>query len=80
MIKFYRYFSSTPVEPTSFNSIWYNLMSESTSGFSCETQFEADMLNYIIERDSEGVVNKPGHYFWTEKRGYINDEDVEDCE
>ena len=79
MIKFYR-FSSTPIEPTSFNSIRAHLMSESTSGFSCETQFEADMLNYIIRMESEGAVNKPGHYFWADEKGYINEKDIEDCE
>ena len=80
MIKIYRYFSSAPVEPTSFNSIRANLMSGSTSGFSCETQFEADMLNYIIQMESVGAVNKPGHYIWTDEKGYINEKDVEDCE
>ena len=78
MIKIYRYLSSAPVEPTSFNSIWANLMSGSTSGFSCETQFEADMLNYIIENESYGKVNKPGTYWWVnDEEGYINEEDID---
>ena len=78
MIKIYRYLSSAPVEPTSFNSIRANLMSGSTSGFSCETQFEADMLNYIIQMESYGEVKKPGTYWWiNDKEGYINEEDID---
>ena len=78
MIKIYRYFSSAPVEPTSFNSIRANLMSGSTSGFTCDTQFEADMLNYIINNESYGEVDRPGTYWWmNDEKGYINEEDID---
>lgn len=47
-------------------------------GFSCDTQFEADMLNYIIKNESYGEVYKPGKYWWVnDEDGYILEEDID---
>ena len=49
-----------------------------TTGFTCDTQFEADMLNYIIKNESYGEVDRPGTYWWVNnKKGYINKEDID---
>lgn len=46
--------------------------------FSCDTQFEADMLNYIINNESYGEVYKPGTYWWIDdEKGYILGDDIE---
>ena len=62
---------------TNFNNIIEYILHSKTEGFTCDTQFEADMLNYIIKNESYGEVDKPGTYWWTYKEGYINEEDID---
>ena len=66
---------------TNFNNIIKYILHAKTAGFTCDTQFEADMLNYVIKNESYGEVNKPGTYWWVmndeEEYGYINEEDID---
>ena len=63
---------------TNFNDIIKYILHRQTAGFSCNTQFEADMLNYIIKNESYGEVNKPGTYWWVkDEEEYINEEDID---
>ena len=63
---------------TNFNNIIKYILHSKTAGFICDTQFEADMLNYIIKNESYGEVNKPGIYWWmNDEEGYINEEDID---
>ena len=66
---------------TNFNNIIKYILHPKTIGFTCDTQFEADMLNYIIKNDSFGKVDRPGTYWWVmndeEENGYINEEDID---
>lgn len=54
---------------TNFNDIVKYILHDKTTGFSCDTQFEADMLNYIIQNESYGEIREPGRYWWDD---YIN--------
>lgn len=54
---------------TNFNDIVKYILHDKTTGFSCDTQFEADMLNYIIQNESYGEICEPGRYWWDD---YIN--------
>ena len=63
---------------TDFNNIIKYILHSNTAGFTCDTQFEADMLNYIIKNESYGEVDKPGTYWWVnDEEGYLNDEDID---
>ena len=63
---------------TNFNDIIKYILHRQTAGFSCDTQFEADMLNYIIKNESYGEVDRPGTYRWVnDEEGYINEEDID---
>lgn len=63
---------------TNFNDIIKYILRFQTTGFTCDTQFEADMLNYIIKNESYGEVDKPGTYWWVnDKEGYINEENID---
>ena len=63
---------------TNFNNIIKYIRHAKTAGFTCDTQFEADMLNYIIKNESYGEVDKPGTYLWVnDEEGYINEEDID---
>ena len=63
---------------TDFNNIIKYILHSKTEGFTCSTQFEADMLNYIIKNESYGEVDKPGTYWWVnDEEGYINEEDID---
>lgn len=80
MIEFFNHERiSKPV--TNFNDIIKYVLHPKTTGFTCDTQFEADMLNYIIKNESFGEVDRPGAYWWVmndeEEYGYINEEDID---
>lgn len=77
MIKFFN--SEVNDKPiTNFNNVIKYILHSQTTGFTCDTQFEADMLNYIIKNESYGEVNKPGTYWWVnDEEGYINEEDID---
>lgn len=63
---------------TNFNDIIKYILHPRTTGFTCGTQFEADMLNYIIKNESYGEVDRPGTYWWVnDEEGYINEEDID---
>ena len=63
---------------TNFNDIIKYVLHSQTTGFTCDTQFEADMLNYIIKNESYGEVDRPGIYRWAnDEKGYINEEDID---
>lgn len=66
---------------TNFNDIIKYVLHPQTIGFTCDTQFEADMLDYIIKNESFGEVDRPGTYWWVtndeEEYGYINEEDID---
>lgn len=63
---------------TDFNNIIKYILHPKTAGFYCGTQFEADMLNYIIKNESYGEVDRPETYRWTYDEGeYINEEDID---
>ena len=63
---------------TNFNDIIKYVLHSQTTGFTCGTQFEADMLNYIIKNESYGEVDRPGTYWWVnDEEGYINEEDID---
>ena len=63
---------------TNFNDIIKYVLHRQTTGFTCDTQFEADMLNYIIKNESYGEVDRPGTYLWVkDEEGYINEEDID---
>lgn len=63
---------------TDFNNIIKYILHSETFGFTCSTQFEADMLNYIIKNESYGEVDKPGTYWWVnDAEGYINEENID---
>ena len=65
---------------TNFNDIIKYVLHSKTTGFTCDTQFEADMLNYIIKNESSGKVDRPGTYRWrwvNDEEGYINEEDID---
>ena len=63
---------------TNFNDIIKYILHPKTTGFTCDTQFEADMLNYIIKNESYGEVDKPGTYWWVNDEGeYINEKDID---
>lgn len=63
---------------TDFNDIAKYILHAKTTGFICDTQFEADMLNYIIKNESYGEVDRPGTYLWVnDEEGYINEEDID---
>ena len=63
---------------TNFNDIIKYILHSKTAGFICDTQFEADMLNYIIKNESYGEVDRPGTYRWVnDEEGYINEEDID---
>lgn len=63
---------------TNFNDIIKYVLHSQTTGFTCDTQFEADMLNYIIKNESYGEVDRPGTYWWVnDEEGYINEEDID---
>lgn len=77
MIKFFNpEVADKPI--TNFNDIIKYILHSQTAGFSCDTQFEADMLNYIIHHDSFGdEVYKPGKYWWADGSGYTHEDDIE---
>ena len=77
MIQFFNHeVNDKPV--TNFNDIIKYILHRKTAGFSCDTQFEADMLNYIIKNESYGEVDRPGTYWWVnDEEGYINEEDID---
>ena len=80
MIRFFNHERrSKPV--TNFNDIIKYILRPKTAGFICDTQFEADMLNYIIKNESFGEVDRPGTYWWVmndeKEYGYINEEDID---
>lgn len=54
---------------TNFNDIIKYILHPKTTGLYCGTQFEADMLNYIIQNESYGEIHEPGRYWWDD---YIN--------
>lgn len=63
---------------TNFNDIIKYILHSKTVGFICDTQSEADMLNYIIKNESYGEVDRPGTYWWmNDEEGYINEEDID---
>lgn len=63
---------------TNFNDIVKYILHDKTTGFSCDTQFEADMLNYIIQHESYGEVYKPGRYWWVnDEEGYTHEDDMD---
>lgn len=63
---------------THFNDIIKYILHSQTAGFSCDTQFEADMLNYIIQNETYGEVHKPGTYWWVnDEEGYILEDDID---
>lgn len=62
---------------TNFNDIIKYILHSKTAGFTCDTQFEANMLNYIIKNESYGGIGKPGTYWWVKDEGYINEEDID---
>lgn len=63
---------------TNFNDIIKYVLHSQTTGFTCDTQFEADMLNYIIKNESYGEVDRPGTYWWeNDEKGYVNEEDID---
>ena len=67
---------SKPV--TNFNDIIKYILHSKTAGFICDTQLEADMLNYIIKNESYGEVKKPRIYWWANDEGeYINEKDID---
>ena len=66
---------------TNFNDIIKYILHPQTTGFTCETQFEADMLNYIIKNEAYEEINRPGTYWWVnDEEGYVNEEDIDDRE
>lgn len=77
MIQFYNHeVSGEPI--TNFNDIIKYILHDKTAGFSCGTQFEADMLNYIIKNESYGEVHKPGTYWWVnDKHKYTLEDDID---
>lgn len=66
-------------KPTAdFNDIIKYIFHSNTAGFTCDTQFEADMFNYIIKNESYGEVDRPGTYWWeNDEEWYINEEDID---
>ena len=63
---------------TDFNDIVKYIFHPETTGFICDTQFEADMLNYIIKNEAYEEIDKPGTYWWVnDEEGYINEEDID---
>ena len=76
MIRFFNHeVMSKPV--TNFNDIIKYILRRETAGFSCDTQFEADMLNYIIQNETYGEVHKPGTYWWVnDEERYILEDDI----
>ena len=63
---------------TNFNDIIKYVFHPETTGFTCDTQFEADMLNYIIKNEAYEEVDRPGIYWWAnDEEGYINEEDID---
>ena len=63
---------------TNFNDIIKYILHRQTAGFSCDTQFEADMLNYIIQNETYGEVHKPGTYWWVDdEERYILEDDID---
>ena len=63
---------------TNFNDIIKYILYAKTAGFSCDTQFEADMLNYIIQNETYGEVHKPGTYWWVDdEERYILEDDID---
>ena len=76
MIRFFNHeVMSKPV--TNFNDIIKYIFHPETTGFTCDTQFEADMLNYIIKNEAYEEVDRPGTYRWTHEEGYINEENID---
>lgn len=77
MIRFFN--SEVDDKPiTDFNDIIKYILNGKTAGFSCDTQFEANMLNYIIENETYGEVHKPGTYWWVnDEEGYILEDDID---
>lgn len=77
MIRFFNHERiSKPI--TNFNDIIKYVLHSQTTGFTCDTQFEADMLNYIIKNESYGEVDKPGTYWGAnDEEGYINEENID---
>ena len=49
---------------TNFNDIIKYVLHPKTAGFTCDTQFEVDMLNYIIQNESHGEVDRLGTSRW----------------
>ena len=63
---------------TNFNDIIKYVFHPETTGFTCDTQFEADMLNYIIKNEAYEEVDRPGTYWWMDdEERYINEEDID---
>ena len=63
---------------TDFNNIIKYILHPKTTGFICDTQFDVDILNYIIKNESYGEVDRPGTYWWVnDEEGYINEEDID---
>lgn len=63
---------------THFNDIIKYVFHSETTGFTCDTQFEADMLNYIIKDEAYEEIDRPGTYWWlNDEEGYINEEDID---
>ena len=77
MIRFFN--SEVDDKPiTNFNDIIKYILHRQTAGFSCDTQYEADMLNCIIKNESYGEVDRPGTYWWVnDEEEYINEEDID---
>ena len=77
MIRFFN--SEVDDKPiTNFNDIIKYILHRQTAGFSCDTQFEADMLNYIIQNETYGEVHKPGTYWWgDDEERYILEDDID---
>lgn len=77
MIKFFNYeVNDEPI--TNFNDVIKYILHDKTTGFFCSTQFEADMLNYIIKNESYGEVHQPGRYWWVDdKHEYIFKDDID---
>ena len=77
MIEFFNHeVMNKPV--TNFNDIIKYIFHPQTTGFTCDTQFEADMLNYIIKNEAYEKIDRPGTYLWmNDEEGYINKEDID---
>lgn len=63
---------------TNFNDIIKYILHRQTADYSCDTQFEADMLNYIIKNEAYEEVDRPGTYWWVDdEESYILEDDID---